>query len=152
MEVRTERPVLFAQHTDRFIEETEHQSDLENRGETLIWENQHHSSTMFIGVALNDNARQAKILLTTAGTCLNPGSLLEPKKNHRPELQGNLMQKQYLLGPMTWKVMQGNAWNWRIKQLSNKTKSRRHASMIINLKKKKIDQLENYLPFAHKLF
>ena len=32
------------------------------------------------------------------------GFLLEPKKNYRPELQGNLKQKQYLLRPMTWKV------------------------------------------------
>ena len=34
------------------------------------------------------------------------GFLLEPKKSYR----GNLMQKQYLLGPMTWKVTQRNVW------------------------------------------
>ena len=43
-----------------------------------------------------------------------------PRKNYRPELQENLMQKQYLLGPMTWKVTQRNVWkdiaNWRIKK------------------------------------
>ena len=32
--------------------------------------------------------------------------------------------------------------NLRIKQLNNKTKSQRHAWIIINLKKKKTDQLE----------
>ena len=73
-----------------------------------------------------------------------------------PELQGNLMQTQYLLGPMTWKVTQRNAWkdivNLRIKQLSNHTKSRRHASMTINLEKEKVDQLENCPQFAHNLF
>ena len=37
------------------------------------------------------------------------------------------------------------------KQLSNHTKSQRHAWMIINLKKK-MNQLENYVLFAHKLF
>ena len=52
----------------------------------------------------------------------------------------NLMPKRYLHGPMTWKVTQRNAWkdiaNLRIKQLSNSSKSRRHAWMIINLKNK----------------
>ena len=46
------------------------------------------------------------------------------------------MPKQYLHGLLTWKVMQRNAWNdmanLRIKQLSNCTKSQRHAWMILN--------------------
>ena len=49
-----------------------------------------------------------------------------------------------------------NAWrniaNLRIKQLSNFSKWQRHAWTIINLKKKKMDHLENCLLFAHKLF
>ena len=53
--------------------------------------------------------------------CLKPGFLLEPRKNYLQELQGNLMQKPYLLGPTTWKVMQRNLWkdiaNLRIKLL-----------------------------------
>ena len=36
--------------------------------------------------------------------------LLEPRKNNRPELQVNLMQKQYLLGPMTRRVTPRNVW------------------------------------------
>ena len=52
--------------------------------------------------------------------------------------------------------MQGNVWkdiaNLPIKQLSNNTKSQRHAWMIINAKKKKMDQLENCPQFAHQLF
>ena len=35
-------------------------------------------------------------LRQTAGTCSNPGFLLEPRKNYLSELQGNLIQKQYL--------------------------------------------------------
>ena len=31
-------------------------------------------------------------------------------ENYLSELQGNLMQKSYLLGPTTWKVTQRNAW------------------------------------------
>ena len=66
------------------------------------------------------------------------------------------MPKRYLHGPMTWKVMQRNVWkdiaNWRIKQLNNDTKSRRHAWMTINLEKQKLDQLENCPQFAHELF
>ena len=48
---------------------------------TLIWENQDHSFTMFIWVALNENAKQAKILWTIAEICLNPGYQLEEKQN-----------------------------------------------------------------------
>ena len=43
----------------------------------------------------------SRILWRTTETCSNPGFLLEPGKNYRPELQGNLMQKQDLLDPMT---------------------------------------------------
>ena len=34
----------------------------------------------------------------------------EAKENYLPELQGNLMQKSYFLGPTTWKVMQRFVW------------------------------------------
>ena len=41
--------------------------------------------------------------------------------------RGNLMQKQHLLGPMTWKVTRRNVWtdiaNLQIKRLNNYTKS-----------------------------
>ena len=54
------------------------------------------------------------------------------------------MPKHCHHGPMTWKVMQRNAWkdiaNLRIKQLSNSSMSQRHAWMIINSKKKKMSQ------------
>ena len=53
----------------------------------------------------------------------------------KQEPHRNLMPKQYLDDPMTWKVMQRNAWkdiaNWRIKQRNNKTKSRHNAWMTI---------------------
>ena len=39
-----------------------------------------------------------------------------------------------------------------IEQLNNCIKSRRHAWMTTNLKKKKLDKLENCTQFAHKLF
>ena len=77
------------------------------------------------------------------------------RKIYRPELQGNLMQKSYLLGPTTWKVMQGNVWkdiaNLRIRRLNSFSKSQRHAWITINLKKK-MSQLENCVQYAHKLF
>ena len=90
-------------------------------------------------------------------------SMFEPRisarlqKNcQKQKPQGNLMPKRYLHGPTTWKAMQRNAWkdiaNLRIKRLSNYAKSQRHAWMIINSKKKKMDQLENCPQFAHKLF
>ena len=65
-------------------------------------------------------------------------------------------KNQWFHGPTTWKVMQRSTWrdiaNLRIKQLSNSSKSQRHAWMITNLKKKRMDQLENYLLSAHKWF
>ena len=42
--------------------------------------------------------------------------------------------------------------NWQTKQLNNHTKSPHHAWMTINLKKKKLNQVENCPQFAHKLF
>ena len=51
---------------------------------------------------------QHHALTTITEMCSNPGFLLVPKKNYRPEQKGNRMQKQYLLGPGTWKVTQRN--------------------------------------------
>ena len=56
---------------------------------------------------------------------------------------GTWCRKHYLHGPMTWKVMRRNAWkdiaNLRIKRLNKYTKSRRHAWLTTNLKKRKIE-------------
>ena len=58
----------------------------------------------------------------------------------------NLMPKRYLHGPMTWKVVQRNAWkdiaNLRIKRLSNETKSQRHSWMIIKFKEEENGSVE----------
>ena len=51
--------------------------------------------------------------------CSSQGFLLEPRKNYLQRLQGDLMQKSYLLGPMIWKVMQRNVE--RYCELANKT-------------------------------
>ena len=81
---------------------------------TLIEENQYHSLTTFIRIALNENAKRAKILWTISEKCLNPGSLQEQKKSYL--VQGNLTQIS-LQGPMMWKVMQRNVWS----DIANKT-------------------------------
>ena len=66
------------------------------------------------------------------------------------------MPNRFLHGPMTWKVLQRNAWNdivsWQTRRLNNSAKYLLHAVMTITSKKKKLDQLENYRQFAHKLF
>ena len=84
---------------------------------TLIWENRNRSLTMFIWVALKENVKQAKIWWTIIEKCLNPKSLLELPKSYL--FLSNLAQTA-LHGPMTWKVMQRNAWrdiaNLRIKR------------------------------------
>ena len=61
-------------------------------------------------VALKENVRSARILWIITVVCSNQGFLLEPQKNYRPDLQENLMQKQFLLGPTIWKVARRNAW------------------------------------------
>ena len=115
-----------------------------------------HFLTTKIWDALKESVKSVMKLCRTTEICSNSGFLLEPWKNYRPELQGNPMPKRYLLGPMTWKVTRRNEWkdiaNLRIKRLTNETKSQRHAWMIIIFKKKKMDLLENYPQFAHKLF
>ena len=60
-------------------------------------------------VAFKESVRLVKIFWQATEIRSNPGFLLEPEKNYLPELQGILMQKQYLLGLMTWKLMQRNA-------------------------------------------
>ena len=93
---------------------------------------------VYSGCTQRECVKLVTILWQTTEICSNPGFLLEPRKNYLPELQGNLMQKQYLIGPMTWKVMQRNVWtdiaNLQTKHLNNCTKSRRHAWMTINFK------------------
>ena len=42
--------------------------------------------------------------------------------------------------------------NWQTKQLNSYTKSQHHALTTMISKKKKMDLLENYLKFAHRLF
>ena len=111
---------------------------------TSTRENQHHFLTVYVGVALKESVKLVMILWHTREICSNPGFLLEPRKNYLSELQGNLMQKQSLLGPWTWKVTHRTVWkniaNLRIKRLNNYTKSQLHAWMTINLRKKKMSQ------------
>ena len=56
-----------------------HRTDLENSHERLY----SGRTTMFIWVALKESVKLARILWRTA----NPGFLLEPRTNHRPDLQ-----------------------------------------------------------------
>ena len=74
---------------------------------------------------------------------------------YRPELQGNLMQKQYLPGPMTWKVTRRNVWkdiaNLKRERFNSFSKSQHRAWMTINVEKK-MNQKENFLQYTHKLF
>ena len=96
------------------------------------------------GLHSKESVNSVTIFWQTTEICSNPGCLLEPKKNYQPVLQGNLMQKQYLLGPVIWKVTRRIVWkdiaNLQIQRLNHKTKSQHHAWMTNNLKKKKMSQ------------
>ena len=50
------------------------------RWKTLIFENRHHSLTMYIWFALNENGKQAMILWAITEIDLNPGLLLARQK------------------------------------------------------------------------
>ena len=71
------------------------------------WEIQHHSLTMLIWVALNENAKRAMILWT-----LNPGSLQELQESYL--VQGNLTQTSLFIWirlprhkwPKSWSSME----------------------------------------------
>ena len=111
---------------------------------------------MFNLVALKENVRLARILWIIKEVCSNQGFLAGLWKNcQKQKPRRNLMPKRCLHGPVTWNVMQRNAWkdiaNWRIKQRNNYAKSRRHGWMTTS-SKKKMDQLDNSPQFAHKLF
>ena len=109
--------------------------------------------TMFIWVALNENAKRGKMLWTNTEICLSRGSLQEQKKNYL--VHGNLAQTSPH-GPMILKVIQRNVRSdiasWRTKHTSNCAKLQLHALMTINSKKKNWDLLENCQKFAHRLF
>ena len=67
----------------------------------LIWENQHHSLTMYAWCVLNENVKQVRILLTITEICSNPGFLPELWKNY--QFSRNRM-RIFSHGLMTWKV------------------------------------------------
>ena len=97
---------------------------------------QHHFLTMYNWVALYENVKQVRTLWRTNRGMFESRISAGGKENCRPELQGNLMQKQYILCPMTWNVTQRNVWkdiaNLHINDSTIKKKSQRHAWMTIN--------------------
>ena len=116
---------------------------------TKIWENRHHSLTMFIlGVP-----KQARILWTIIEICLNPKSLQVLKKSY--SIQRNLAQT-FRHGLMMWKVMQRNVWsdisNRRTEQLNSETKSQLHALMTLNLEKKKMGSVGELSKVCSRFF
>ena len=74
------------------------------------------------------------------------------KKSYQGEK--NLTQKK-ACGPTTWKDMLKNALrdtaSWQTRKWSSYTKSQVSAWMIINTRRKNLNQLENYRKYAHKL-
>ena len=73
---------------------------------------------MYIWVALKENVASAKILWRTTEICSHAGFLLEPVKIY-------LMQRQYLLRPMTWKVTRTKCVE-RYCEFANKTSRQLH--------------------------
>ena len=77
------------------------------------------------------------------------------EKCQKQKLRWNLLLKRYLHGPATWKDTQRNASkdiaNLSSKQLSNKTKSQRHAWTTINLKMKKMGSVGKLSKFCSQI-
>ena len=88
-----------------------HRTDLEkSHGRSWPWRTNIISWPCIFGLHSKRVSNQQGYCWRTTEICSNPGFVQEPRKNYRPELQGNLMQKQYLLGPMTRKVTRRNVW------------------------------------------
>ena len=98
--------------------------------------------------------KSVMILWQTTEICSNHGFLPELWQNFQfPRNEMPIFPH----GPMTWKVMQRNAWqdiaNWRIKPRSNYAKSRRHAWMTISFREEENGSVGEFCPqSAHKLF
>ena len=101
----------------------------------LIWENQHHSLTMYTWDVLKDTVKQAKMLLTITEPCLN---------QEFPQEELKKLPCSENLSFSSWSYdmegMPGNVWNdivsWQAGQLNNSTKYQLHALMTIISKKK----------------
>ena len=125
---------------------------------TLIWENQHHSSTMFVWVALKEDVRLARILWIITEICSNQGFPPGLRKNYQEQKPWwNLMPKRYLHGPMTWKVTQRNACE-RYCEFANQTTEQLYKVTTPCMddhqskEEENMDQWQNYLLFARTLF
>ena len=88
---------------------------------TWTWEKPHHFLTMFIWVALKENARSARILWIVTEVCSNQGFLQDLQKNCQKQMpRWNLMPKRY----HQWSYdMEGHAKKCveRYCELTNKT-------------------------------
>ena len=95
----------------------------------------HLSLIMYTWVALKDNVKQAKILMTIAEPCLNHEFPRVKLKNFHARTIF-----VFLRGPTIWKGMSRNVWNdivsWQTGRLNNSTKYLLHALMTIISKKK----------------
>ena len=95
---------------------------------------------MFVWVALRENVRLARILWIITEVRSNQGFMPGLQKNDQKQMSRRKLLPKHLHGPMIWKVLQRNTWkdiaNFRIKQLSNETKSQHHVWMTINVEKK----------------
>ena len=76
---------------------------------------------------------------------------MEQRKNHRPEFHGHLMQKQYLLGPLTWEGHEKKCVE-RYCELANKNDSTILQKFQPSIYRRKLDLSENCSQFTDKLF
>ena len=115
--------------------------------------NQHHFLTTNIWDVLTMNANRMKSLLGNTKKCLNHVFLLDQLQNYQG---GRNFTQKLSRGPTTWRDMLRNASrdtaNWQTKRQSSCTRLQVLAWMIINSKRRSLNQLENYPKYAHILF
>ena len=109
---------------------------------TLIWENQHHSLTMFIWVALKENVRYARILWIITQVCSNQGFLPGQQKNCQKQKPRDIFMVLWhgrSCEEMCGKVLRTCEKNdWAI------IRSRNAMHRWSSIQKKKMEQVENY--------
>ena len=121
----------------------------------LIWENRHHSLIMCTWVCTQRQCEISKDIVTNYKDMFESRISAGAKEKLPTRASGKPDETIYSCSY----DMEGHAkkcveryCEWRIKQRNIFSKSQHHAWMIINLKKKKMSQLENCLQFAHQVF
>ena len=115
----------------------------------LILMNQLHVLTTNIWDALNVNANQTKSILNNTEKCSNHVFLLDQLKNYHGRRKPHAKAVAWSHDMLEHSLK--HTANWRTKRQSSCTKFQVLAWIIINSRRRSLNQWRNYPMYAHKL-